>query len=75
MTTNVYKEENTRLKTKLFFTENELAKKDKIIDDLVQQQEGAFGVKQKLAMRNSGKNETHLVINLKRKIRDINNEK
>jgi hypothetical protein len=39
MTTNVLKEENTRLKTRLYFIENELAKKDKIIDELVIQQE------------------------------------
>lgn len=35
MTTNVYKEENTRLKTKLFVVENELTKKDRLIDDLI----------------------------------------
>jgi hypothetical protein len=39
MTTNVYKEENTRLKTKLFVVENELTKKDRLIDDLITQQE------------------------------------
>ena len=78
MTTNMLKEENTKLKTRLYFIENELAKKDKTIDDLVIQQENNFAMQRpkfsgvKLA---GMKNETHLVINLKRKIRDTNNEK
>lgn len=37
MTTNVLKEENTKLKTRLFFVEGELTKKDKVIDDLIVQ--------------------------------------
>jgi len=37
MTTNVLKEENTKLKTRLFFVESELTKKDKVIDDLIVQ--------------------------------------
>lgn len=78
MTTNVLREENVKLKTRLLFVENEIAKKDKMIDDLLVQQENNFAVpKPKLsAIRVGGiKTETHLVINLKRKIRDINNEK
>lgn len=74
MTTNVYKEENTRLKTRLLFIENDIAKKDRLIDELMAAQEASFGTRPKLAVR-AAKNETHLVINLKRKIRDINNEK
>lgn len=35
MTTNVYKEENTRLKTRLLFIENDIAKKDRLIDELM----------------------------------------
>ena len=78
MTTNLLKDENTKLKTKLFFVESELSKKDKVIDDLIVQQENNFGLpKARLTVGKLGgiKTETHLVINLKRKIRDINNEK
>jgi hypothetical protein len=78
MTTNLLKDENTKLKTRLFFVESELGKKDKVIDDLLVQQENNFGLpKAKLTIGKLGgiKAETHLVINLKRKIRDINNEK
>jgi len=78
MTTNVLREENVKLKTRLLFVENEVAKKDKIIDDLLVQQENNFSVpKPKFTAARVGgiKVETHLVINLKRKIRDINTEK
>jgi hypothetical protein len=34
-TNNLLKDENTKLKTKLFFVESELSKKDKVIDDLI----------------------------------------
>ena len=49
-----------------------------MIENLIVQQENNFGMpKAKYSgIRPGGiKNETHLVINLKRKIRDINNEK
>lgn len=78
MTTNVLKEENTKLKTRLLFVESELGKKDRVIDDLLVRQEQTFGLpKTKFTGVRAGalKSETHLVINLKRKIRDINNEK
>lgn len=42
MTTNLLKDENTKLKTRLFFIESELAKKDKLIDDLMIQQENNY---------------------------------
>ena len=35
MTTNVLKDENTKLKTRLLFAESELSKKDRVIDDLL----------------------------------------
>jgi len=35
MTTNVLREENVKLKTRLLFVENEIIKKDKMIDDLI----------------------------------------
>jgi hypothetical protein len=78
MTTNHLKDENTKIKTRLFMVESELQKKDRVIDDLLQQQENNFGLpKSKYSSVRSGgvKSETHLVINLKRKVRDVQNEK
>lgn len=37
MTTNNLKDENTKLKTRLQMVEGELARKDKVIDDLIVQ--------------------------------------
>ena len=42
MTTNNLKDENTRLRTKLQITEVEIGRKDKCIDDLMQQQEANY---------------------------------
>ena len=40
---NTLRDENIKLRTRLFMTENELSRKDKMIDDLLlQQQEGAL---------------------------------
>ncbi len=36
MTANYLKDENTRLKTRIFFIESEMSKKEKLIDDLLQ---------------------------------------
>lgn len=77
MTTNNLKDENTRLRTKLQFVEVEVQRKDKVIDDLLRQQENNFGLPQTGAKfgpnRMSGalKTDTHLVINLKRKVKDL----
>ena len=38
ITTNQLKAVNTQLQTRLYMIENELARKDKVIDDLVQQE-------------------------------------
>ena len=57
--------------------EVELLRKEKIIDELVAQQEANIGVSKLLGQaRTPGglKGETHLVMNLKRKIRDLNME-
>jgi hypothetical protein len=43
--TNVFKDENTRLKTKLQMAEHELGKKDRLIDDLLIQSENFQGTK------------------------------
>jgi len=37
MATNSLKDENTKLRTRLHMTENELTRKDKIIDELLHQ--------------------------------------
>lgn len=69
LTTNNLKDENTRLKTKLQIVEVELQRKDKLIDELIVQQEASYGVTQaKFGGRAPGtfKTDTHLVINLKR---------
>lgn len=70
MTTNHFKDENTKLKTRLFFIETELGKKDKIIDDLMAQQDQfADGIR---GPRGGKLNfEPHLVINLKRKVKEM----
>ena len=77
MTTNNLKDENTRLRTKLQCVEVELQRKDKVIDDLIVQQEANFGLPSSMPkfannrMGGSLKSDTHLVINLKRKVRDL----
>ena len=68
-----------RLRTKLQIVEVELLRKDKVIDDLIVQQEQAFGMppgSQKFTGARAGhlKTDTHLVINLKRKVRDLQTE-
>ena len=80
MTTNNLTNENTRLRTKMQILEVELQRKDKVIDDLIVQQEINYGLPHqgpKFANNRVGgalKQETHLVINLKRKVRDLQNE-
>lgn len=61
--------------------EAEIRRKDGVIDDLIVQQEQNFGISNqgggKFAINRMGgalKNDTHLVINLKRKVRDLNAE-
>lgn len=69
--------ENTRLKTRVQMVEVELQRKDKVIDDLLAQQEQNFGLPQTKFSNGPGrmKNvETHLVMNLKRKVKDLNIE-
>ena len=80
MTTNNLKDENTRLRTKLQIVEVELQRKDKVIDDLIIQQEANYGLPQSAPKFQSNrlggalKTDTHLVINLKRKIKEAQNE-
>ena len=65
--------DNTHLRTRVQMLEVELQRKDRVIDELVNQNDqAAFG----MAASGRGKlhTETHLVINLKRKIKDMNND-
>ena len=71
MAANFLKDENTKLRTRIFILEGDLSKKEKLIDDLLQQQEptahpGLTGLKAKKI-----KMEGHLAMNLKRKIREL----
>jgi hypothetical protein len=69
MATNNLKDENTKLRTRLHMTENELTRKDKMIDELLQLQQEAQAGNLKFGPR--GKTDSHhLVVNLKRKVRD-----
>lgn len=76
MTANLLKDENLKLKTKVHILESELAKKDRLVDDLLMQQESGI-----LKNANAGgavligakatKLESHLAQNLKKKIREL----
>ena len=79
MTTNNLATENTRLRTRIQILETEVSRKDKVIDDMAVNQDASnYGMPSLHSGRPSGigisniKVETHLVINLKRKIRDMN---
>ena len=54
--------------------ETELTKKDRVIDDLMTQQETNYNFAGQNCFANKGRTQTHLVVNLKRKIRDLNGE-
>lgn len=76
MTANLLKDENVKLKTKVHILESELLKKERLIDDLLMQQEGAGGYQGQMmgsqTTKNSGvKLESHLATNLKRKIKEL----
>lgn len=69
--TNTLKDENTKLRTRIQMVETELSRKDKMIDELLQmQQEAQFGGNLKMGNRTSKGESHHLVVNLKRKVRD-----
>mmetsp|Transcript_4509 Transcript_4509/g.5591 ORF Transcript_4509/g.5591 Transcript_4509/m.5591 type:complete len:224 (+) Transcript_4509:359-1030(+) len=72
MATNNLAHENTRLKTRVQIVEGELLRKEKAIGDLMTQQETSFGMP--LQPKFGGRAQSHLVMNLKRKIRDLNLE-
>lgn len=64
MISNLLKEENVKLKTKVHILEGELAKKERLVDDLLLQQDGA-------PKPGKLKLDSHLSTNLKRKVREL----
>jgi neutral trehalase len=70
MATNNLRDENIKLRTRLHIIENELSRKDKIIDELLQVQQDVanFGNSNKLIRPKTDAH--HLVVNLKRKVRE-----
>ncbi len=68
MATNNLLHENTKLRTRMQMTENELNRKDKMIEELLHQQQDAQSGNFKSSR--AGKDSHHLVVNLKRKVRD-----
>ncbi len=76
ITANFLKDENVKLKTKCHILESELSKKEKLIDDLLQQQDsyqivGPMSQNMKAGGLSKMKLEGHLSMNLKRKIREM----
>ena len=75
ITANFFKEENIKLKTRVHILEGELTKKEKLVDDLIMQQDsyqvGAPGNQSTKAGASKMKLESHLSMNLKKKIRDM----
>ena len=88
MAANLLKDENTKLRTKVHILESELSKKEKLVDDLLLQQDTSS---YQLAVNNNGngvgsakngnggaaqklKLESHLATNLKRKIRELQSD-
>jgi hypothetical protein len=86
MAANFLKDENTKLRTKIHILESELGKKEKLVDDLLLQQDTSSYQIAATAGINSGgpsksnsqqaklKIESHLATNLKRKIRELQGE-
>jgi hypothetical protein len=80
ITANFFKDENMRLKTRVHILENELTKKERLVDDLLLQQDtfqlpmqGAGSTKNN-SQGQKMKLESHLTLNLKRKIKDLQQE-
>jgi Ca2+-dependent lipid-binding protein len=74
MISNLLKDENVKLKTKVHILESEITRKEKLVDDLLLQADtNAYGVN--IAnVQQSGpklKLESHLTTNLKKKIREL----
>mmetsp|Transcript_28977 Transcript_28977/g.27932 ORF Transcript_28977/g.27932 Transcript_28977/m.27932 type:complete len:216 (+) Transcript_28977:280-927(+) len=67
---NIYKEENTRLKTRTQMLEGEVQKQERLIDELLMNQDNLSGQVTSTKGLSKIKLESHLSQNLKRKIRD-----
>eukprot|EP00347_Sterkiella_histriomuscorum_P007882 403347201 len=79
ITANFLKDENLKLKTKVHILEGEMQKKEKFIDELIQQQDsyqigGVGGPIIQSAKIGLPRTSTHLTLNLKRKIRELQYE-
>lgn len=84
MAANFLKDENTKLRTKIHILESELGKKEKLVDDLLLQQDtssyqiaataGNNGPTKSNSQQAKLKIESHLATNLKRKIRELQGE-
>ena len=75
MTTNIYKDENIKLRTKIHILEGELNKKERFIDDILAQQDQFQAPPISSSTKNSGmqklKLDSHLTLNLKKKIKEL----
>ena len=73
ITANFLKDENVKLKTKIHILEQELTKKERLVDDLLQQQDQLpMGMPSSTSSGLSKqKLESHLTAGLKRKIREL----
>lgn len=68
MAANFLKDENTKLRTRIFILEGEMTKKEKLVDDLLQQQDPSqSGVVKSKKFKMEG----HLAINLKRMVKEL----
>ena len=64
MATNILKDENLKLKTRIHILEAELQKKVKLMEEMLQDSFQANSAKHKAG-------ESHLLLNLKKKIREV----
>lgn len=74
MISNLLKDENVKLKTKVHILESEITRKEKLVDDLLLQADtNAYGVNIANVQQNGPKLklESHLTTNLKKKIREL----
>jgi len=69
---NKYKEENIRLKTRVTLCENEVERKDKMIQELLNQINNQAGTNQAFVRRTTA--ETHLVSALKKQLREMKDD-
>ena len=76
MVSNMLKDENIKLKTKVHILESEIIKKERLVDDLLLQQDTYQAVNGPISSTKNGsggklKLESHLAASLKKKIREL----